>query len=104
MSDKDFHPILPTDRQFAFEKSWAERHGIPAESLAQYRHKTEEGYNLPDISKNFRTWCCAQADVVISLPPMNPAAGRLVNTLAKSMHAQYVKAIEAAGVQVQVMP
>ena len=104
MTIQEILPIAPTDRQLAFEQDWAERHNIPVETLAQYRHRDQEGYKLPDIAKNFRTWCNAQSKVVVMLPAMNPAAGRLVTTLAKSMHAQYVKAIEAAGIQVQVTP
>lgn len=105
MTSQELHPIFPSDRQLAFEKNWAERHNVPAESMAQYRHKSEEGYNLPDISKNFRTFCAAlewfeQIPVVVHLPKMNPQAGRLLTTLAKSMHEQYVKAIEAAGAKV----
>ncbi len=113
MDSQDFHPIFPTDRQLAFEQSWAERHGVPVESMAQYRHKTREGYCLPDMASNFRSFCAAlewfeeissKTPVVVHLPKMNPQAGRLLTTLAKSMHTQYVQAIEAAGAQVQVTP
>lgn len=89
-----------TARQDAFEKDWADRHGVPAESMPQYRHRDEEGYNLPDMSRHFVTWCNAQADVVVLLPKMRPDAGRLLTTLANSIHEQYVRAIEAAGAKV----
>lgn len=107
MSDQDFHPIFPSDRQLSFEAHWGDQHGVPAESLAKLRWVTQEGYRLPDMASHFRTWCAglewleSQAKpVVVNLPPMNPKAGRLVTTLAKSMHAQYVKAIEASGAKV----
>lgn len=109
MNEQEFHPIFPSDRQLAFEQSWAERHGVPVESMAQYRHKTREGYCLPDMASNFRSFCAAlewfsglaiKHPIVVHLPAMNPQAGRLLNTLAKSIHAQYVKAIEAAGAKV----
>lgn len=103
--------IWPSDRQIAFEKNWAERHDVPAETMAQYRHAMREGYSLPDMATNFRTFCAAlewfeQIDaenpVVVYLPPMNPQAGNLVTTLAKSMHNAYIKAIEAAGAKVVI--
>ncbi|MEG0064723.1 MAG: hypothetical protein RR740_08990 [Pseudomonas sp.] len=111
MNNHEFHPIFPSDRQIAFEQNWSERHDVPAESLAQYRHATAEGYRLPDLATNFRTFCAAlewsakidEANpVVVYLPPMNPQAGRLVTTLAKSMHNAYVTAIEAAGAKVVI--
>lgn len=102
--------FFTSERQLGFEINWADRHGVPAESLAQYRHESREGYRLPDMATNFRTWCAAcawleaqSAPVVVKLPPMHQGAGiggRLVSTLAKSMHAEYVKAIEAAGAKV----
>jgi len=107
MTEHEFHPIFPSDRQHAFEKNWAERHNLPVETLAQYRHATQEGYRLPGLGTNFRTFCAAlewlesqSKPVVVHLPPMNAKAGRLISTLAKSMHNEYVKAIEAAGAQV----
>lgn len=103
MTTQQFQGFFPSDRQVAFEASWAQRHDVPAESMAQYRHQTVEGYRMPDIAKNFRTWCDACAWIespVVHLPPMNPKAGRLITTLAKSMHNEYVKAIEASGARV----
>lgn len=47
------------ERMENFESSWADRHDIPEESLPQYRHATQEGYRLPDMAKNYRTWCLA---------------------------------------------
>lgn len=47
------------DRMESFEINWAERHDIPAETLVQYRHKDQSGYRLPDLAKNYRTWCAA---------------------------------------------
>lgn len=111
MTSQEFHQIFPSSRQVAFEQNWAERHDVPAETMAQYRHASREGYSLPDMATNFRTFCAAlewsekiAADnpVVIHIPPMNPQAGRLVTTLAKSMHNAYVKAIEAAGAKVVI--
>lgn len=111
MNNQDFQGFFPSTRQIAFEQNWAERHDIPAESLAQYRHATAEGYRLPDLATNFRTFCAAldwfeeissKNTVVIYLPPLNPQAGRLVTTLAKSMHKAYVEAIEAAGAKVVI--
>ena len=107
MTAQEFHPIFPSDRQLAFEQNWADRHDIPVETLAQYRHAAQEGYRLPGLGTNFRTFCAAlewleaqSKPVVVHLPPMNPQAGRLLTTLAKSIHTQYVAAIEAAGAQV----
>lgn len=109
MSNQEFEGFFPSDRQLAFEANWAERHDMNAEFMAQYRHATREGYSLPDLATNFRTFCAAlewaakidEANpVVIHLPPMNPKAGRLITTLAKSMHTAYVKAIEASGARV----
>lgn len=107
MTEQEFHPVFPSDRQHAFEKNWADRHDIPVETLAQYRHAGKEGYRLPGLATNFRTFCAAlewleQIPIVVHLPKMNPQAGRLLTTLAKSIHAQYVTAIEAAGAKVQV--
>lgn len=109
MNEQEFHPIFPSDRQLAFEQSWADRHDCLPESMAQYRHATVEGYRLPDMAANFRSFCAAlewaeeissKNPVVVHLPKMNPQAGRLLTTLAKSMHEQYVKAIEASGAKV----
>lgn len=111
MSNQEFKGFFPTTRQVAFEANWAERHSVPPESLVQYRHRDQEGYNLPDMAKNFRSFCAAlewaaklnqENPVIVHLPPMNPQAGRLVTTLAKSMHNAYVKAIEAAGAKVVI--
>jgi hypothetical protein len=107
MSETQFNQIFPSDRQFGFEADWADRHGVPAESMAQYRHDSREGYRVPDMATNFRTWCAAcewmeaqSKPVVVHLPPLNPQAGRLLTSLATAMQLQYVKAIEAAGAQV----
>jgi len=175
MSSQEFQGFFPSSRQIAFEQNWAERHDVPAETMAQYRHSSREGYSLPDMATNFRTFCAAlewqsafepaeekkqavppapifkfrqwyvgafvesvmeigrttrqeaeqrlnsmidlgegdvpqlfelwrsaQYSVVVYLPPMNPKAGRLVTTLAKSMHNAYVKSIEAAGAKVVI--
>lgn len=45
------------DRMKAFEKSWAERHDLPVDSLAQHRHADGSGYRLPELAKHYRTWC-----------------------------------------------
>jgi len=56
------------NRMEAFEADWADRHDIPVDTLAQYRHADGSGYKLPDIAKNYRTWCQALDSVVVELP------------------------------------
>lgn len=55
------------NRMEAFEADWAERHDMPVETFAQYRHADGSGYRLPGLSKNYRTWCNALDSVVIDL-------------------------------------
>lgn len=47
------------ERMTSFEQSWSERHDLPVETLAQYRNAAQDGYRLPGIAKNYRTWCSA---------------------------------------------
>lgn len=107
MTAQEFQGFFPSTRQLAFEQNWADRHGVLPEAMAQYRHATVEGYRLPEMSANFRSFCAGMEwleanspAVVVTLPPMNPQAGKLLTTLAKSIHTQYVQAIEAAGAKV----
>ncbi len=44
-------------RQQAFEAIYAKQHDVPAESLAQYRFESKEGYSLPGIASHYRTYC-----------------------------------------------
>jgi len=44
-------------RMEQFEKLWSERHGVPAESMSQYRFASREGYCLPDMASHYRTFC-----------------------------------------------
>lgn len=55
-------------RQQKFEQIWAERHGIPAETLAQYRFDSKEGYSLPGMAAHYRTYCDTLDSLVIELP------------------------------------
>lgn len=54
------------NRMTSFEKDWADRHDLPVETLAQYRHADGSGYRLPGMAKNYRTWCNA-ADHTMSM-------------------------------------
>lgn len=44
-------------RMEKFEQLWAQRHDLPAESLAQYRFESREGYRLPELAAHYRTFC-----------------------------------------------
>lgn len=55
-------------RQESFERLWALRHDVPAESLVQYRFESRDGYRLPDMAAHYRTFCDTLESVVIELP------------------------------------
>lgn len=55
-------------RMEKFEKVWAARHGVPAETLVQYRFESKEGYRLPGMAAHFRTYCDTLDSIVIELP------------------------------------
>lgn len=44
-------------RMEKFEQIWSARHDLPAESLAQYRFESREGYRLPELAAHYRTHC-----------------------------------------------
>lgn len=56
------------ERMTAFETSWSERHDLPLETLAQYRNAAQDGYRLPGIAKNYRTWCAAMDSLGLQIP------------------------------------
>lgn len=43
-------------RMEKFEALWSARHDLPAESLAQYRFESREGYRLPELAAHYRTF------------------------------------------------
>jgi len=47
------------NRREGFEAYWAAQHGIPVESLAQYRCDDERQYTLPKMASRYRVWCAA---------------------------------------------
>ena len=55
-------------RQQAFEAIYAKQHGVPAESLVQYRHKSKDGYNLPGIASHYRTYCETLDSILVEIP------------------------------------
>lgn len=77
--------------QQAFEAIYAKQHDVPAESLAQYRHKSKDGYNLPGIASHYRTYCDTLDSIVVELP------GECVNFAMDSDCVK--KSITAAGVK-----
>lgn len=45
------------NRQESFEQHWADQHGVPAETMAQYRWAEQDGYRLPGMSAAYRNYC-----------------------------------------------
>jgi hypothetical protein len=87
----------------SFEKNWADRHDVPVETLAQYRHADGSGYRLPGIAKNYRTWCDAIGSVEIELPAADsefeyPHAGTTYFD-GPEYRCAAIKAIEELGVK-----
>lgn len=62
-------------RQPAFEAIYAKQHGVPAESLVQYRFESKEGYSLPGIASHYRTYCETLDSIVVELPRSFEAYG-----------------------------
>lgn len=58
------------NRMQSFEQSWAARHGVPVESMVQYRFESREGYRLPDMAAHYRTYCDALDSVVVEVPSL----------------------------------
>jgi hypothetical protein len=54
------------NRQESFEKAYAEAHGLPLETFAQYR--MGDTYRLPMIAKCWRFWNLALDSIDIRLP------------------------------------
>jgi len=50
---------MNTTRMEQFEKVWADRHGVPPESMVRYRFHTVEGYSLPGMASHYRTFTAA---------------------------------------------
>lgn len=44
-------------RQESFEAHWADQHGVPASTMAQYRWDEQDGYRLPGIAAAYRNYC-----------------------------------------------
>lgn len=83
-------------RMEKFESLWAIRHDLPAESLAQYRFESREGYRLPELAAHYRTFVETLESIVVVLPiPPNAYDLR-----GRVRHSDVVKAVEAAGLKV----
>lgn len=88
-------------RMSSFETLWAARHGVPAETLVQYRFESKEGYRLPGMAAHFRTYCDTLDSVVIELPVLNPEMfGCNVIFGHEKARSEAEKAITAAGLRV----
>lgn len=83
-------------RMEKFEKVWAARHGVPAETLVQYRFESKEGYRLPGMAAHFRTYCDTLDSVVIELPYSSCFAYDQVDLAIEECR----ESIEAAGLRV----
>lgn len=44
-------------RQESFEAHWADQHGVPASTMAQYRWAEQDGYRLPGMAAAYRNYC-----------------------------------------------
>jgi hypothetical protein len=82
-------------RMEKFEKVWADRHGVPAETLVQYRFESKEGYRLPGMAAHYRTYCDTLDSVVVNLPNMERYEADGVGAFCDCLDA-----IEAAGLRV----
>lgn len=60
------------DRRDAFEQSWALRHRVSVEEIREHRFQTEDGYDLPLLATNYRTWCAAIDSIEVVLPAPRP--------------------------------
>lgn len=65
------------NRMQSFEQSWAARHGVPVESMVQYRFESREGYRLPDMAAHYRTYCDALDSLSVTLPQRINPPGRV---------------------------
>lgn len=87
------------NRMEKFEQIWSVRHEISAESLAQYRFESKEGYRLPGMAAHYRTYCDTLDSVVIELPaewaPVCEA-----DDGANEMRSHCIDAIESAGLRI----
>lgn len=92
------------DRRDAFEKSWAARHRVSIDEIREHRFETEDGYDLPLLGTNYRTWCAAIESVVVELPEERIARGygeQVADALGFNDGLSYSRtAIEAAGIKV----
>lgn len=91
------------DRRDAFEQSWATRHRVSVEEIREHRFQTEDGYDLPLLATNYRTWCAAIDSIEVVLPePYGP--DRLVNKRERTARlcaiCEFAEALEAAGIKV----
>lgn len=84
-------------RQEAFEVIYAKQREVPAESLVQYRHKSKDGYNLPQIASHYRTYCETIDSIVVDL---GACAAEVYDGSGNLDFTATVEAIEAAGVKV----
>jgi len=80
------------DRRDAFEQSWALRHRVSVEEIREHRFQTEDGYDLPLLATNYRTWCAAIDSQVIALPISDNAHNtRIINSVGRFITNQGFK-------------
>lgn len=87
-------------RQEAFEVIYAKQREVPAESLVQYRHKSKDGYNLPQIASHYRTYCEVLDSIVVDLTMLNVQHASFNNVDCYGV-VDVHKRINAAGVKVK---
>lgn len=80
------------DRRDAFEQSWATRHRVSVEAIREHRFQTEDGYDLPLLGTNYRTWCAAIDSMYIALPISDNAHNtRIINSVGRFITNQGFK-------------
>ena len=80
------------DRRYAFEQSWALRHRVSVEEIREHRFQTENGYDLPLLATNYRTWCAAIDSMCIALPISDNAHNtRIINSVGRFITNQGFK-------------
>lgn len=88
-------------RMEKFEALWSVRHDLPAESLAQYRFESREGYRLPELAAHYRTFVSALDSIEIRLPVLNPEMFSCNVVFGhEKARAEAEKAIKSAGLKV----
>ena len=75
------------NRREGYEAYWAAQHGVPVESLDQYRCDDERQYTIPKMASRYRVWCAALDSVVVELPDEREVLPQINGDLVRTLHS-----------------